>query len=610
MVRTKLKKGGKLPTEKLAEDSVENFVEQQKHDDAPKRQRKRSPRPQTSDDTGTAKTKSRAKPKAKVVNAKPKAKKGEGKGKSGMIGPELEKKDEFESEFGVTPELDFPDLDFDLFSNLDPERSLSLGEGDADSKDHDEQAEDKTEIIAPDIEDNHQQSFPLLNIRLSEGQLTEGDKDANEDDEKDLLPSPASSTPLGEAAAQAETTPTQEDKSSQSIPPPYYKEKVFFRGDDYFIALLEDMERATRSIDLEAFIFELDSLGNGILQKLIEAAQRGVRVRVLVDGAGAPQWGGSLVKTLEKAGGKTRIFHPFPWNLWQWSRAKVRVPSVLKAIYLLLKINSRNHRKTCVIDGKIAYVGGFNIASNHVDNMAEIAEKLGKKAHDTTGERRGWRDSGVRLEGANLSALAVAFNTAWDHLTINERLRQISRHVYTNPIFRLNYSWHRRRVLYKNLLQRIENCRERVWVTNAYFVPDNFLLRKLQDAALRGVDVRILLPRESDVSFMPWASEAFYERLLKDGVRIFEYLPTILHSKTLILDDWMLIGSSNLNHRSLLHDLEIDVNLRLPESMEALVRQFLEDLRHSKEVTLGTRRKLTLYQRAVAWVSLYLKYWI
>src|SRR5207249_2714190 len=106
-------------------------------------------------------------------------------------------------------------------------------------------------------------------------------------------------------------------------------------------------------------------------------------------------------------------------------------------------------------------------------------------------------------------------------------------------------------IYYKNLLRRLSRCEKRVWITNAYFIPDAFLMKKLQDAAKRGIDVRILLPRKSDIAIMPLASSMFYNRLLRSGVRIFEYLPKILHSKILIIDDWMLIGSSNLNHRSL-----------------------------------------------------------
>lgn len=383
------------------------------------------------------------------------------------------------------------------------------------------------------------------------------------------------------------------EKNDTSLMPAVtpYCEQIFFGGDEYFASMLGDIAAAKQSIDVEAYIFEFDILGKAILQALIKAARKGIKVRVLVDGAGSPQWGGELVRQLEHHGGQTRIFHPCPWRLWQWSRSYVRAPSILKLIYLLLKINSRNHRKSCLIDQKIAYIGSFNITKNHLNKEGD-----------------GWRDTGVRLEGAELKALATAFDTTWHHLPIHERLRKTFRHIYTNPIFRLNYTRHRRRILHKNLLRRLRRCCQRIWITNAYFVPDNFLLKRLQEAAGRGIDVRVLLPKKSDVIFMPWASKTFYENLLKAGVRIYEYLPSVLHAKTLILDDWMLIGSSNLNHRSLLHDLEVDVNIRSASSKNTLEKQFLYDLNAAKEITFATWSKPPLFQRLIGRALLYLKY--
>lgn len=376
---------------------------------------------------------------------------------------------------------------------------------------------------------------------------------------------------------------------------PYF-EKIFFSGEEYFRSLIQDIDNAKISIDLEVYIFELDHLGKKFIAHLSQAALRGVAVRVLVDGAGSPQWRGNEINNLEKAGAETRIFHPLPWSLLQWSRSHVRVPSLLKVIYLILKINSRNHRKTCTIDKKILYVSSCNISQNHLE-----IEHQGD----------GWRDAGVRLEQIDLADLQEAYDAAWLHLPIQERLRQIFRHIYTNPIIRLNHTRHRRRMLYKTLLQRIANCKKRIWITNAYFLPENRLLKKLNEAALLGLDVRILLPKKSDVAFMPIAARAFYKKLLKSGVRVFEYLPTMLHAKALILDDWMTIGSSNLNYRSLLHDLEIDINLRQDISKQALEKQFLSDLKNAKEIFFDEWwQKRRFYQNIIAKIILYFKYMI
>ena len=372
-------------------------------------------------------------------------------------------------------------------------------------------------------------------------------------------------------------------------------EEIFLDGGKYFSALISDITNATKSIDLETYIFSFDKLGKKFVIALKQAAQKQVRIRILVDGAGSPSWGGSLTRQLEKAGIETRVFHPFPWRFWQWSRSVIKLPWILKVIYLGLKINSRNHRKVCIIDNNIVYVGSENITQCH------LPTEQGGQA---------WRDTGVKLTNTNLSSLKAAFIAAWNHTPIQERIQKFFKEVNTNPVFRINNSRHRRRILHKNLLRKIDHCKHRIWITNAYFVPDNFLLKRLKDAAQRNIDVRVLLPQKSDVFMMPWASETFYSSLLKSGVRIFEYLPSMLHAKTLIIDDWMSVGSSNLNHRSLLHDLEVDVHIRQPESKQLLVDQFAKDLTASKEAQLDNPRKRSWYQRAIGRLALYMKYWI
>jgi cardiolipin synthase len=374
-----------------------------------------------------------------------------------------------------------------------------------------------------------------------------------------------------------------------------YSELIISDCLSFYEQLLKDIAQAQHTVDLETYIFRKDPVGEKIAIALSEAAKKGVNVRVLVDGAGTPMWGNGLTKMLENSGAKTRVFHPFPWRLWQWSRSVVRVSPLLKAIYLLLKINSRNHRKVCIIDDDIVYVGSLNICQSHLD-----------KKH--WGDY--WRDTAVRLQGIDLKELKAAFEVAWDHMPIQERIRESFSHINKNPVFRVNNTRHRRRLLYKNLLRRISRCSQRVWITNAYFVPDSILLKKLIDAAQRGVDVRILLPQRSDVFALPWTSATFYYHLVKSGVRIFEYLPSMLHAKTLIIDDWVSVGSSNLNHRSLLHDLEVDVNIRLPVSKKIIAEQFIKDLTYSKEVELDSWQRRPVYQRIIGRLLLYLKYWI
>lgn len=376
---------------------------------------------------------------------------------------------------------------------------------------------------------------------------------------------------------------------------PTHKEYLFTEGRHYFDSLIQAIENAKQSIQLEVYNFNYDELGESVGEALVRAAKKGVNVRLLIDGAGTPFWGGQFAASLEKAGVKSRIFHPFPWGFWQWGRSVVRLPLILKALYLLLKINSRNHRKMCLIDNAIAYIGSFNINQCHLEK-----EKGGK----------GWRDTAVCLTHLNLDELSMAFEAVWNHSPLQERLQRLFQPVDMNAVLRLNNTLYRRRVLYKNLLRRIARAKQRIWITNAYFLPDNFILKKLKEAAETGIDVRILLPCVSDVLIMPLTTSTFYRRLLLSGVKIFEYLPSMLHAKTLIIDDWFLIGSTNLNSRSILHDLEIDVNVKHPTSKQILETRFFLDLEHSREICRHDYwKKRPIYQRLIGKLLLYLRYW-
>lgn len=372
-------------------------------------------------------------------------------------------------------------------------------------------------------------------------------------------------------------------------------EVIFDNGSSFFDAMLDDIHQARYCILFETFIFTNDHLGQRLAKALRQAAQRGVVIKILVDGCGSPYWSAQFARPLEKSGAQTRVYHPFPWQIWNWSRGMVKTPWVIKWIYLILNINSRNHRKTCIIDDTIAYVGSINTVKNHLM---------------TSDNGLGWRDTAVRLSHCNLSPLTDAFDYAWDNKPLKDRLQQSLSQSQLDPMFRLNHSRHHRRALYKQLLNKIHRAKKRIWITNAYFIPEHRILKALSQAAHRGVDVRILIPRKCHILLpLPWASSIFYHNLLDSGVKIYEYLPSILHAKSVICDNWVLVGSSNLNHRSLLHDLEVDVRLRNQTSKDIVKQLFLHDLTQSQEVSLDSwKQHRPWYQRFLGRAILYLKY--
>jgi len=175
---------------------------------------------------------------------------------------------------------------------------------------------------------------------------------------------------------------------------------------------------------------------------------------------------------------------------------------------------------------------------------------------------------------------------------------------------RLNRTLRLRRKLYRDLLWRIGAARERIWLTNAYFVPKGRLLRALMAAARRGVDVRLLIPERCDHAVMYWIAASFYGLLLRAGVQIHEYQPAMLHAKTALIDGWATVGSTNLNHRSLMHDLEADVVLALPASLDALATAFRDDCTQAIAVDRSRIARRRRWQVLIGRLAFLMRYWL
>jgi cardiolipin synthase len=247
----------------------------------------------------------------------------------------------------------------------------------------------------------------------------------------------------------------------------------------------------------------------------------------------------------------------------------------------------------CIIDGVRAFVGSMNVAAYHLSEVAG---------------RHAWRDTGVMVEGEDVSVLADSFEEVWIGSLRRLRRRLKRKRAQSSELVRLNVRHKQRQANYVDLLVRVVRARRRVWITNAYFVPDGSILRALAIAAQSGVDVRIIVPRFSDVVFMPWVASAFHLGLLRAGVKVFEYQRSILHAKTMLIDEWTLVGSSNLNHRSLLHDLEADVVLADEGACTSLEQQFLHDCDDSLQITLENWRARPFVERALGRALLAFRY--
>jgi cardiolipin synthase len=366
---------------------------------------------------------------------------------------------------------------------------------------------------------------------------------------------------------------------------------VYHNGDCFFEALERAMKEAKHSIDMESYIFVLDQAGERVLRALEEATARGVRARLAVDGIGSSTWARALRQKATDGRILFKVYHELPWERW-WRGGRTGLGR-RKLSAVLRRLNARNHRKVCVIDGVRAFVGGMNVAAYHLSSLVGDAA---------------WRDTGVLVEGPDVAVLAESFEEIWIGSWRRLRRRLKRRRAQSSELVRLNVRHKQRQANYVDLLIRIVRARQRVWITNAYFVPDGSILRALAIAARAGADVRILVPRFSDIVFMPWVASAFHLGLLRAGVKVFEYQRSILHAKTMLIDDWGLVGSSNLNHRSLLHDLEADVVLSNEKACQALEAQFVQDCGEARQITLENWRARPVVERALGRILLAFRY--
>jgi len=382
----------------------------------------------------------------------------------------------------------------------------------------------------------------------------------------------------------------------------WISEEIFHNGDAYFSHLILAMDHAITSIDFEMYLFELDALGRRVLEALCKVASRGVRVRILVDGVGSPDWNRNTLKELTDRGVEARIFRPYPW-VRMGMKAYPKLLNLRNLFRWFRVLNRRDHRKMCLIDGKIAWAGSFNITRDH------LQEFVGEEA---------WRDTGIHVEGAEVESLCLAFERAWTRGWSPFRNRQnrarpprIRKEDWRRPdaLVRLNFAFLRRQY-HEGLLHRIWSSRLRVWITTAYFIPERPLIRALRAASWAGVDVRVIVPYKSDVRFVRWITFAVLRGLLRSGVRVFEFHPHVLHAKTVLIDEWATIGSCNLNYRSLHHDLEVDIVVEKKESVESLRKQFERDQAFSEELTLDKVRDKFWLERWLGRIFFFLRYWM
>lgn len=350
------------------------------------------------------------------------------------------------------------------------------------------------------------------------------------------------------------------------------EERVLSNGTETIDQFLHLIQRAKESIRFEVYIFHNDTCGDVFIEELAKAARKGVKVRLLLDGFGSWGFPNSYLEALRRGGVEVKFYH--------------------SSLRLFGRLNKRNHRKVLIADDKTVVTGSVNVSKCHLSR-----ERGGG----------GWRDTAVLLEGQPVQLFITAFERSWENAN-----RIAPRPAPSAPLIpaMFNFSAKLRKLRYLLVLELIYRAERRVWISNAYFVPDGSLLKALRFASWSGTDVRIIVPKVSDVYVVKLVSSAFYLGLLSAGVRIYEYLPSVLHAKTLVIDNIALVGTTNLNHRSLFHDLEVDVVLKKTSSIESLSKAFESDLENCKEVSIKDWQSRPLFERWMGNLLLFVRYWL
>jgi len=378
------------------------------------------------------------------------------------------------------------------------------------------------------------------------------------------------------------TNPSVSESHTQS-------EQLFFNPEKFFSGLLNDIREAKKEIIIETYIFRTDELGNQFIDALKDAAKRGVHIRLIIDGIGSYFDTHNIAKELDSPLCQVRIFHPLPWDFSVYHRALISGNNVSKVLAFIANINRRNHRKLYVIDDHIAWLGSFNITADHYNNT------LGDRSDD-------WHDTGLRITGNSAEQLKTDFEEIWQ--------RKVSPPSTRARRFFSNHSIRARKERNQILLNALSLSEQRIWITNAYFNPSPKLINALKAASKRGTCVRVIVPALSDVIFFPVISRSYYVDLLNAGIRIYEYRNKVLHSKTMLIDENGVVGSTNLNFRSLFHDLELDAKLTEPENIRILENKFRDDLEQCREITLEKWAKYPRTLKMLGWMSRFLRYWL
>lgn len=327
--------------------------------------------------------------------------------------------------------------------------------------------------------------------------------------------------------------------------------RLLINGEQTFSHIFNAIETAQHSILVQFYIVNDDALGRRLQQTLISKAKQGVQIYFLFDEIGSVGLRSQYITDMRKAGIQCSRFNP-------------------RKIKRRLQLNFRNHRKLVVIDGKISFIGGHNVGDEYLGNTANLDL---------------WRDTHLQIEGPATLAAQLSFVEDWywaqrKVLHLDWQVHPSSENtkalvIPSGPADAIE-------TMSLSFVQLILSAQKRVWIATPYFVPDLNVMGALQLAALKGLDVRILLPDKSDNIVISYATRNYVSQLRLLGISFLQYKPGFLHQKTMLIDDHLsYIGSANLDNRSLRINFELNALIECQNFAKDVEKMFIEDFRVS-----------------------------
>ena len=360
---------------------------------------------------------------------------------------------------------------------------------------------------------------------------------------------------------------------------------IFTDGNNKFDALIEDIKNAKKYIHLEYYIIKQDYLFLNIAKELIKKADEGVEIRILFDGMGGRFMSKKILANMKAHSIKIGTF--FPATLGK----------------INFRINYRNHRKIAVIDGKIGYVGGFNIGKEYVDG----SKKFGH-----------WRDTHLRIVGEAVNGLELRFGLDWRYATkedlfVNDRyFTQLEKMDFVpdkdDNILRMQIISSgpdsETKLIRDNYIEIINRAKDHIYIHTPYFVPDDAFMSALNIAARSGVDVRLMIPCMPDHPFVYSATLSWAGTLLEAGGKVYRYENGFLHAKSVMADGKVAcVGTANMDIRSFELNFEVNAMIYDEEAAVELEDNFMRDIYYSKEYTLSMYKNRSLVQRIKEQIS-------